>query len=78
MVCGGRVSTAITAVAHEGLRVEVAGQPATLAIVDQHGNVIEAGPHVAAAAWNASIESYRNFLKGQGYLRVHERPERSE
>lgn len=50
MACGGHVSTAITAVAHEGLSVEVAGQPASLAIVDQHGNVIDAWAAVVTGA----------------------------
>ena len=46
------------------------GKPATLAIVDQDGNVVEAGPDVSLAAWKISILSYRMFLTGRAYIRV--------
>lgn len=43
----GNRALSITEVAHEGLSVEVAGQLAAFSIVDQQGNVIEAGEHAA-------------------------------
>lgn len=68
-------SAVISAVAHEGLAVESAsGEPAFLAVVDGNGNVIEAGPHIARLAYDVSVACFKNYLKGQGYLRVHSRP----
>lgn len=67
----------ISAVSFEGLRVRTAsGEPATLAILDKDGNVIDAGPGVLQEAFNVAIESYRNFLKGAGHLRALSRPDR--
>lgn len=66
----------ISAVSFEGLRVRTAsGEPATLAILDQNGNVIDAGPGVLQEAYNVAIEAYRNFLKGAGHLRALARPD---
>lgn len=65
----------ISAVSYEGLTIKTAdGQPATLAVLDAAGNVIAAGPRVASEAWKVAIASYRNFLQGAGYLRVHSKP----
>ncbi|KVE26452.1 hypothetical protein WS67_15860 [Burkholderia singularis] len=69
----------ISAVSYEGLSVKTStGEPATLAVVDARGNVLDASPDVARAAWNVSIRSYRNFLMGSGYLRVLSNPETSQ
>jgi hypothetical protein len=65
----------ISAVSYAGFAVTTAdGKPATLAIIDSDGNVIESGPSVNIAAWNTAISAYRNFLKGTGHLRVHSKP----
>nr|WP_080424148.1 hypothetical protein [Burkholderia ubonensis] len=65
----------ISAVSYKGLSVTTAsGEPARLAVVDQHGNVVDAGPEVARAAWDVAIRSYRNFLMGTGHLRVLSKP----
>lgn len=65
----------ISAVSYEGLTIKTAdGEPAMLAVLDSDGNVIAAGPRVASEAWKVAITSYRNFLQGAGYLRVHSRP----
>lgn len=62
----------ISAVSFEGLTISTSdGRPARLAIIDDHGKVIEAGDDVAAAAWNVSIDCYRRFLIGEGHLRVY-------
>lgn len=64
----------ITAVAHEGLRVLVDGKPGRLAILDDAGNVVSAGDVVAAEAEAVAVNSHRNFLMGQGHLRVLSNP----
>ncbi|WP_028446879.1 hypothetical protein [Chitinimonas koreensis] len=65
----------ISAVSHQGLSiVDSAGRPARLAIVDQDGTIIDDGPEIARTVWEVSLQSYRNYLRGQGYLRVHAAP----
>ena len=65
----------ISAIAHEGLTVTTRdGRPARIEIIDEHGNVIEAGDAVAEEAWSVVIASYKNFLQGMGHLRVHTKP----
>ena len=61
----------ITAVIHEGLTVLANGKAARLAIVDEAGNILAAGDDVAREAEAVAGNCYRNFLKGQGHLRVH-------
>lgn len=72
----GSLDTAvITGQAHAGLTITTAdGQPAQLAIIDEHGQVIEAGPQVARVAWQVSRACLANFMRGQGYLRVASAP----
>lgn len=60
----------ISAVIHKGLTVEANGKRCRLAIIDEAGNIIEAGDQVAREAFNVAVASYKNFLKGQGHLRV--------
>ena len=64
----------ISAVSHEGLSVTVNGKPARLAILTDDGQVIAAGEQVAKEAEAVALNCYRNFLKGQGYLRVNSAP----
>ncbi|KIS38420.1 hypothetical protein [Stenotrophomonas maltophilia] len=67
----------IGAVIYEGITVtDAEGMPAQLAVVDHRGRVIAAGPEVAAAAWHASVEAYRNHLKGLGHLRSLKKPDK--
>lgn len=69
----------ISAVSYHGLSVtDSSGQPARLAVVDSNGNVIDASDDVAKAAWDAAVQSYRNFLMGTGHLRVLTRPPSSK
>ena len=63
----------IQAVAHEGLSVTVDGKPAQLAIIVD-GQVIAAGADVAREAEAVAVNCHRNFLKGQGHLRVLSEP----
>lgn len=50
------------------------GKPARLAIIDEAGTIIEAGPAVAREAWNVVLQIHRNYLQGQGHLIVHSTP----
>ncbi|QVN18941.1 hypothetical protein [Burkholderia pyrrocinia] len=69
------ISSTISAVSFQGLTIVTPdGAPATLAVVDQNGKVIEAGPSVMRAVWDVAIRSYRNFLIGNGHLRVLAKP----
>ena len=69
-ICG----VVISAVSHEGLSVTVNGKPARLAILTDDGKIIAAGDQVAKEAEAVALNCYRNFLKGQGYLRVNSEP----
>jgi hypothetical protein len=60
----------ISAVAHEGLTVTVNGKPAKLAVVTEDGTVVAAGVDVAREVQAVAINLYREFLKGNGHLRV--------
>ena len=71
---GAIAGVVITAVTHEGLRVTVDGKPARLAIVTDDGTVVAAGDQVAREAEATAVNCYRNFLQGQGHLRVRSRP----
>ncbi|SFU68262.1 hypothetical protein SAMN04489707_101466 [Paenacidovorax caeni] len=68
------ISGIISAVSHEGLSILVNGKPARLAIIDEAGQVVAAGDEVAKEAEAVAVNSYRNFLKGQGFLRVLSKP----
>lgn len=64
----------ITAVSHEGLTVLVDGKPGRLAIVAEDGSIVAAGDQVAREAEAVAVNSYRELLKGQGWLRVLSKP----
>jgi hypothetical protein len=49
------------------------GKPARLAIVDEAGQVLEAGADVERAAWLLMLLARRNFLEGNGHVRVQRR-----
>lgn len=69
------ISSTISAVSFQGLSIVTPdGNPATLAVVDQNGKIVEAGPSVMRAVWDVAIRSYRNFLIGNGHLRVLTQP----
>ncbi len=51
------------------------GKPATLAIVDEQGHVLDSGPQVAQEIWDLAVLSYRRYLHGEGYLRVYSSPD---
>lgn len=64
----------ISAVAHEGLTVTVNGRPARLAVVLDDGTVVAAGRDVAREAQAVAVNLHREFLKGNGHLRVLSAP----
>lgn len=64
----------ISAVSHEGLTVTVNGAPGRLAIVTDDGRIIAVGKDVAREAEAVAVNSYREMLKGQGWLRVMSKP----
>lgn len=69
------LASTISAVSFQGLSVMTPnGEQATLAVVDKNGQIIEAGPSVMRAVWDVAIRSYRNFLIGNGHLRVLAKP----
>lgn len=47
------------------------GRPAKLAVVDESGAVLEAGEDVEKAAWLLMLLARRNFLEGNGHIRVY-------
>jgi hypothetical protein len=66
----------ISAIPWQGLRVQtIDGRHATLAILDDDGRIIESGDAVLEEAFNVSILAYRNFLIGQGTLKVISSPD---
>ena len=71
---GAITGVVISAVSHEGLTVTFNGRPARLAILDDDGRIIAQGNQVAREAEAVSLNCYRNFLKGQGFLRVNSEP----
>ncbi|MGX5879453.1 hypothetical protein MJS38_04635 [Burkholderia gladioli] len=69
------ITSTISAVSYQGLSIVTPdGNPATLAVVDENGKIVEAGPSVMRAVWDVAIRSYRNFLIGSGHLRVLSKP----
>lgn len=65
----------LSAVCYEGITVSTReGRPAALAIVDEDGNVLEVGPQVARAAWGVMVACWKQFLAGEGHIRVHSGP----
>ncbi|MBN3756033.1 hypothetical protein G3N95_24035 [Paraburkholderia sp. Tr-20389] len=51
------------------------GQPATLAIIDRDGNVLDSGPEVAREIWNIAILAYRRYLKGETFRTIISSPD---
>ena len=71
---GAIAGVVLTAVAHEGLRVTVDGRPGRLAVLDDAGNIVSSSPLVAREAESVVLNMHRNFLQGQGHLRVMSNP----
>ena len=67
---GAIQGVAISSVSHEGITVTVNGKPARLAILGEDGRVAAAGDAVAKEVEAVVVNAYRNFIKGQGFLRI--------
>ncbi|RQQ42035.1 hypothetical protein DF121_34120 [Burkholderia stagnalis] len=69
------ITSTISAVSFQGLSITTPdGEPATLAVIDMQGRIVDSGPNVMRAVWDVAIRSYRNFLIGSGHLRVLSKP----
>jgi len=64
----------ISAVAHEGLRVEINGKPARLAIVTDDGQIVASGAEVEREAAAVARASLAKMWEGQGWLRQLSQP----
>jgi len=64
----------ISAVAHEGLRVEINGKPARLAIVTDDGEIVACGADVEREAAAVARKSLENMWKAKGWLRELSQP----
>jgi len=68
-------ASTISGVSFDGLTITAPdGKPARLAVIDEAGNIIEAGESISAAVWNVAIECHRQFLIGLGHLKIHSEP----
>lgn len=64
----------IAASANEGLRASVNGRPVRLAIIDDDGTVLAAGPDVAQAAESSAVAAYRQLMMAHGHCWVSSTP----
>ena len=64
----------ICATSNEGLQVLVDGKRATLAIVEDSGNVLASGDKVAREAEAVALNNFRNMMLGKGCLRTFSKP----
>ena len=72
---GTLARSVISAIAWQGFTITTAdGRPATLAVIDDAGVIVEYGPSVTREVWSVAVLSYRRFLKGEGCLRVYSSP----
>lgn len=44
------------------------GEPLSLAVVDQQGNILATGGSVTKAVFNAAVKAYDDFWQGNGHL----------
>lgn len=59
-----------SATAHTDLSVHVGGKPAKLAVITEDGTVVASGAKVAKSAAWVTLNTYRNFLQGKGFIKV--------
>ena len=64
----------IDATAHQGLIIQHAGRPATLAVLDEHGRIVAQGPDVARECEAVAQACMAATWAGRGHLRVLARP----
>lgn len=51
------------------------GEPATLAIIDSDGKVLDSGPEVAREIWDIAILACRRYLKGETFRTIISSPD---
>jgi len=65
----------ISARIYHGLSVTLPdGGKARLAVIDESGNIIDDSPMVAKEAFNVAMQCFKNFMIGQGHMRVSTTP----
>ncbi|KQT10814.1 hypothetical protein [Ramlibacter sp. Leaf400] len=70
----GRVKgVIISASGINGISVTVNGRTARLAVVTADGEIVT-GDAIAKEVFNVSVNAYRDFLRGMGYLHTHSTP----
>lgn len=76
VIATGTLATAeISAVIHQGLNIKLSdGRIGKLAIMDDVGQIIDDNPAIAREVWLICIACYKNFLIGNGHLRVYSEP----
>jgi len=47
------------------------GRILQMALIDERGNIVEEGDAVANEAWNVAIGTYKDWMLGNGHLRVY-------
>lgn len=57
-------------VSHEVMRVTENGRAAQLAVLSMDGDVLAIGDAIAREVEAISVNAYRRFLEGKGWLRV--------
>ena len=67
---GAIAGVLVTAASHKGLTVTADSRPAQLGVALDGGIIVAIGPQVAQEARAVSVNSYQNFLQGQGWVRV--------
>ena len=72
---GTLITAEVSAVIHQGLKIKLSdGRVGKLAILDEADQIVDDTPAIAREVWLVSIACYKNFLVGDGHLRVHSEP----
>ncbi len=71
---GPLAAATVSATVSKGFEVTAEGKKARIALIDEDGNVIEAGPAVAVELWNVCIQVQHNFWVGEGHITVLSEP----
>ena len=67
--------TQLTGTIHSGITATTLdGKPARLAIIDDDGNILDAGLPVAREVWHLVIGVHLNMLRATGHIVMHSTP----
>jgi hypothetical protein len=65
----------LTGTIHSGITATTLdGKPARLAIIDDNGNILDAGLPVAKEVWHLVIGLHLNMLRATGHIVMHSTP----